>query len=71
MRPKQERINNDRRMVRKRCRIMKHIWKVNKPEDIGIPRGRLRKWNLTCGCAMCKKARYKRKGKKLIKVIGD
>jgi len=57
---KSERMKNTQKKVNKRKRIIKESWHLN---DIPFKEGELRKSNLTCSCSMCKKPRYKRKGK--------
>ena len=49
-----ERLQRANRIARKRMKR----WAESE-----LPLGRYRKWNQTCGCPICRKDRYSRKGK--------
>lgn len=45
------------RVIRKRQNIIKDCW-LDKKLARSIPGGKMRKWNFTCNCRMCKMDRH-------------
>jgi len=50
---------NRQRIIAKRTRIITRVWSSAPPLWIEQP-GRIAKYNLKCGCGMCKRERYNR-----------
>lgn len=43
-------------------KVVRRRWrKIGSPDQV-LTRGHTKKWNLTCSCPMCRKARFKDKG---------
>lgn len=61
-----KRLKNTEKVVKRRRYIQRNVWGLTDEElkKESFERGRLRKWNMRCGCRKCKrsKPRYKDKG---------
>ena len=65
-----ERRFQRRRIIAKRLNIVKNCWRMDIESAWWKKVGRLNKWNLSCGCWMCRDEKYRDERQRMKQIEG-